>query len=54
MLGKIQSRKRGWQRMRCLDGITNTVDMNLNKFWEVVKYMEAWLASIPGVAKGQT
>ena len=40
--------------MRCLDGITNTVDMNLNKFWEVVKYTEAWLASIPGVAKGQT
>ena len=40
--------------MRCLDGVTNTVDMNLNKFWEVVKYMEAWLASIPGVAKGQT
>jgi len=40
--------------MRCLDGVTDTVDMNLNKCWEVVKYTEAWLAAVHGVAKSET
>ena len=54
MLGKIEGRKRwGQQRMRWLDGITDSMDMNLSKLEEVVKGREAWLAAIHGVTKRQ-
>ena len=55
MLGKIEGRRRrGWQRMRCLDGITDSVDLNLGKLWEMVRDREAWHAAVHEIVKSWT
>ena len=55
MLGKIEDRRRrGHQKVRWLDGITDAVNMNLGKLWEMVRDREAWRAAVHGVTKSQT
>ena len=54
MLGKIEGNRRGWQWIRWLNSITDSMNMNLSKFWETLEDMKAWHAAIQGVAKSWT
>ena len=54
MLGKIEGKRRGWQRMTWLDSITDSMDMSLSRLWEIVKDREDWCAAAHGVTKGRT
>ena len=54
MLEKMEGKRRGWQRMRWLDSITNSMDMNLSKLWKTVKVREASSVGVHGVAKSWT
>ena len=53
MLGKTEGTRRGWKRMRWLDSITKSIDMNMSKFLEIVKDREAWHAAVHGITKSQ-
>ena len=54
MLEKMEGRRRGQQRMRWLDGITDSMNMNLGKFWKIVRDREAWRAAVHGISKSRT
>ena len=55
MLGRIEGRRRrGWQRMRWLDSLTDSMDMNLSKLWKIVEYRGAWHATVHGIVKRRT